>query len=86
MSELTADERTWSVTRAKAQFGDMLKRADIAPQMITRHGKPFAVVVSARERHRKAKRRESLAEFLMASPLRGTDLDVERLWESAAGE
>jgi hypothetical protein len=37
------------------------------------------VVVSAEEWKRKTKRRESLAEFLLASPLRGSGLEIERL-------
>ncbi|MDA5639593.1 MULTISPECIES: type II toxin-antitoxin system prevent-host-death family antitoxin [Agrobacterium] len=55
-----------------------LERAQLAPQTITRNGKPSVVVVSTEEWHRKTGRRGSLAEFLLASPLRGADLDLER--------
>jgi PHD/YefM family antitoxin component YafN of YafNO toxin-antitoxin module len=50
-----------------------------APQTITRHGKPAAVVVSAEEWERKAARKGMLAEFLLASPLRGLEPDLNRL-------
>nr|WP_313077642.1 type II toxin-antitoxin system prevent-host-death family antitoxin [Agrobacterium pusense] len=55
-----------------------LERAQLAPQTITRNGKPSVVVVSAEEWQRRTGRRGSLAEFLLASPLRGADLDLER--------
>ncbi|QXC52816.1 type II toxin-antitoxin system prevent-host-death family antitoxin (plasmid) [Agrobacterium salinitolerans] len=55
-----------------------LERAQLAPQTITRNGKPSVVVVFAEEWQRKTGRRGSLAEFLLASPLRGADLDLER--------
>lgn len=55
-----------------------LERAKLAPQTITRNGKPGVVVVSAEEWQRRIGRRGSLAEFLLASPLRGADLDLER--------
>jgi PHD/YefM family antitoxin component YafN of YafNO toxin-antitoxin module len=47
--------------------------------MVTRNGRPAAVIVSAEEWKRKTDRKGNLAEFLLASPLRGLDLDVERL-------
>jgi prevent-host-death family protein len=52
----------------------VVDRAQSSPQLITRNGKPSAVVVSAEEWARKG----ALAEFLLASPLRGADLDLER--------
>jgi hypothetical protein len=36
------------------------------------------VIVSAEEWARKTVRKGTLAEFLLASPLRGADLDLER--------
>jgi prevent-host-death family protein len=56
----------------------VVDRAQRAPQIITRNGKPSAVIVSADEWARKATRRGTLAEFLLASPLRHTDVDLER--------
>jgi prevent-host-death family protein len=70
---------TWTVARAKARLSEVIARAQGEPQTITRNGKPSVVVVSADEWARKAGRKGSLAEFLLASPLRGTELDLERL-------
>jgi prevent-host-death family protein len=53
-------------------------RSSTAPQTLTRNGKPCAVIVSADEWARKTDRRGSLAEFLLASPLRGAEIDLER--------
>ncbi len=63
---------------AKARLSEVIERAQSAPQTITRNGKPSVVVVSAEEWQRKTVRKGTLAEFLMDSPLRGADLDLER--------
>ena len=69
---------SWTVADAKARLSEVIERAQTDPQIITRHGKPSAVVVSAEEWARKTVRKGTLAEFLLASPLRETDLDLER--------
>lgn len=69
----------WTVARAKARLSEVIERAQSAPQTITRNGKPSVVVVSAEEWQRRTVRKGTLAEFLLESPLRGTDLDLERL-------
>ena len=68
----------WTVAGAKARLSEVIERAQPAPQTITRNGKPSVVVVSAEEWQRKTVRKGTLAEFLMDSPLRGADLDLER--------
>lgn len=68
----------WTVASAKAKLSEVIERAQSAPQTITRNGKPSVVVVSAEEWQRKTTRKGTLAEFLMESPLRGSDLDLER--------
>lgn len=68
-----------TVAGAKARLSEVIERAQSAPQTITRNGKPGVVVVSAEEWQLKTVRRGTLAEFLMDSPLRGADLDIERL-------
>lgn len=72
------EDTNWTVAGAKARLSEVIARAQSAPQTITRNGKPSVVVVSAEEWQRKTVRKGTLAEFLMDSPLRGTDLDVER--------
>jgi prevent-host-death family protein len=63
---------------AKARLSEVVARAQAGPQTITRNGKPTAVIVSAEEWARKTERKGTLAEFLLASPLRGVDLELER--------
>jgi prevent-host-death family protein len=70
---------SWTLADAKARLSEVIERAQTDPQIITRHGKPSAVVVSAEEWARKTGRKGTLAEFLLASPLRGARLDLERL-------
>ena len=76
----TAHEQTWSVADAKARLSELLDHAiNDGPQAITRRGQEIAVVVSIEEWRRKTTRSGSLAEFLASSPLRDSDLDVERI-------
>jgi len=72
------EDISWTVAGAKAKLSEVMERAQSAPQTITRNGKPNVVVVSAEEWHKKTARRGTLAEFLLASPLRDADLDIER--------
>jgi prevent-host-death family protein len=69
---------TWTLAGAKARLSEVVDRAQAGPQTITRNGKPSAVIVSAEEWARKTMRQGTLAEFLLASPLRGADLELER--------
>ena len=69
---------TWTLASAKARLSEVVDRAQAGPQIITRHGRPDAVVVSAEEWARKTARKGTLAEFLLTSPLRGADLELDR--------
>ena len=69
---------TWTLAGAKARLSEVVDRAQADPQTITRNGKPSAVIVSAEEWARKTVRKGTLAEFLLASPLRGAGLELER--------
>lgn len=73
------EDTNWTVANAKARLSQVIERAQSSPQTITRNGKPSVVVVSAEEWERKTARKGTLAQFLLDSPLRGLDLDVERL-------
>ncbi|APH74918.1 type II toxin-antitoxin system Phd/YefM family antitoxin [Aquibium oceanicum] len=72
------EDASWTVAGAKARLSEVIERAQSAPQTITRNGKPSVVVVSAEEWQRKTVRKGTLAEFLMDSPMRGAELDLER--------
>ena len=69
----------WSVAEAKARLSEIIDRAQGEPQVITRNGKPSAIVVSVEEWARKTARKGTLAEFLLNSPLHGAELDLDRL-------
>ena len=70
---------TWTVASAKARLSEVLLRAKQQPQLITENGKAAAVVVSSEDWERRTRRTENLGEFLMRSPLKGVDLDLERI-------
>jgi prevent-host-death family protein len=69
----------WTVAEAKARFSELVAQArSDGPQTITKHGRAAAVIVSAEEWERKSKRTGNLAEFFANSPLRGSDLTIDR--------
>lgn len=69
----------WTVASAKARFSELIDKANReGPQVVTRNGHPAAVLVSPEEWARKTTRKGTLAEFLMNSPLRGSDIDLTR--------
>lgn len=71
---------SWAVAEAKAHLSQVIERAlQEGPQTITRGGRKAVVMVSVEEWERKAKRRGSLADFLAASPLRGSGLALRRV-------
>jgi prevent-host-death family protein len=75
-----SDDGTWGVAEAKAHLSEVIERAvNDGPQTITRNGRRMAILVSAEEWERKTKRKGTLADFLAASPLRGLDIDLERV-------
>jgi prevent-host-death family protein len=74
---------TWTLAEAKAKFSELVDRArSDGPQIVTRHGRAAVVVVAAEEWERKAKRVGNLAEFLAASPLRGSGLEATRIQDA----
>jgi prevent-host-death family protein len=76
---VASQTRKWAVAKAKAQFSAVIDRAlSEGPQTITRSGREAVVVVSVEEWERKSKRNGNLAEFLAASPLRGSRVRVKR--------
>ena len=78
-----APNDTWTVAEAKARFSAVLEQAAARPQTVTRHGRVAAIIVAPDEWERKARRTGNLAEFLAASPLRGSGLRVRRSRDKA---
>ena len=69
----------WTVAEAKAKFSEVLDRAARnGPQTVTRNGRTAAVVVAADEWERKTRRSGNLAELLGSSPLRRSNIRIER--------
>jgi antitoxin Phd len=72
----------WQLQEAKNKLSQLVEEArKSGPQVITVRGKEAAVVLSIEEYRRLAPKPESLAAFLANSPLRGSELEVERLPE-----
>ncbi len=72
-------EKRWTVASAKAHLSEVMEMAIAhGPQVVTRSGIEAVVIVSFEEWTRKTKRTGSLAEFLAASPLRASGINIER--------
>jgi len=72
----------WQLQTAKAQFSEVFRRARTeGPQHVTKAGKEEVVILSKEDfdKLKQPKHKpESLAEFLMKSPLVGSGIDLER--------
>jgi len=82
MSAEALETDSWTVAQAKAKLSEVIDKArHHGPQAITRNGKSAVVVIDAAqwERMQKRERQGSFADFLLASPLRGSGLEVTRL-------
>ncbi len=65
--------QTWQLQDAKARMSELVKRAQEAPQSITLHGKPVAVLVSQETFEDLSRSAGSLVDFMRASPLADTE-------------
>lgn len=71
---------SWTVANAKARFSELIDKAKSeGPQMVTRNGKPAAVLVSVEEWEKKTARKGTLTEFFRNSPLYDSGIELERL-------
>ena len=69
----------WQLQEAKSKFSEMVDRTlENGVQIITRRGRNTVVILPFDEYVRLTKRTESLAQFLLASPLAGSELIIER--------
>jgi prevent-host-death family protein len=70
----------WKLQDAKSRFSELFDRAlTEGAQVVSRRGKHKVVVVSKEEYDRLTRPRGSLSEFLLKSPLAGSELDLERV-------
>lgn len=77
----------WQLQEAKNRFSEVVERAiKDGPQTVTKHGKDAVVIVSAEQFQRDSAtgktHGQSLAEFLLQSPLRGARLRIRRARET----
>lgn len=80
MAEHSSDADTWHLRDARAHFSELVDKAVTrGPQVVTRHGKPAVVVVSAREWEHRNRRRGDLVEFFARSPLAEERVEIERI-------
>jgi len=69
----------WQLQEAKSKFSQVVREAQTrGPQVITVHGKEAVVVISTKDYQQLTHRQDSLVEFLLNSPLRGSGLVIER--------
>jgi len=69
----------WQLQEAKSKFSEMVERALAdGAQIVTRRGEKTVVVLPFDEYQRLTKQSGNLAQFLLASPLPGSNLAIER--------
>lgn len=70
----------WKLQDAKSRFSELFDRAITeGAQVVSRRGKQKVVVLSKEEYDRLTRPKGSLSEFLLNSPLAGTELNLERV-------
>ncbi len=71
--------RIWQLQEAKNKFSRVVQDAERGDhQIITKHGKEVAVVISYASYQRLAASGGRLSQFFAESPLSGSDLDLAR--------
>ena len=69
----------WQLQEAKSKFSELVDRAmSQGTQIVTRRGKNAVVVMSFEEYKRLTEKKESFSDFLLASPLTGSEIQVDR--------
>lgn len=77
----------WQLQEAKNKLSQVIKLArHEGPQMVTLRGKETAVILSAEDYKKLTRPPVPLAALFMQSPLRSTELDLERLKETSSRE
>ena len=70
---------SWAVAEAKAKFSEVVEQAlREGPQENTRNGKEAVTVIATKELEKLRKPKQSLSEFLLNSPLRGSGLTIPK--------
>ena len=70
----------WKLQDAKSRFSELFERAlTEGAQIVSRRGKQRVVVIAKEEFDRLTQPRDSLSQFLLNSPLGGSQLNLERV-------
>lgn len=78
---------TVSTFDAKNKLSELIAAAgEGEPQIITKNGVETAVLISYSDYRKLTARKESLVDFLMNSPLRGSEIDLTRSKADAGRE
>ena len=66
----------WQLQEAKNKLSELINQAVLSrPQVITKHGKQTAVILSIKDYQKLKEKKNSLVTFLQKSPLRGVSLE-----------
>jgi antitoxin Phd len=69
----------WQLQEAKNKFSKLVEKAQYeGPQIVTKHGKESVVVLSVEEYKKIVKPKSNLFQFIQASPLSKTLVNIER--------
>lgn len=72
-------DNIWQLQEAKSKFSQLVEQAlERGAQIVTRRGKNAVVVLPFEEYQRLTRTGDSLAQYLLSSPLAGADLTIER--------
>lgn len=61
----------WQLQEAKARLTECVNQAKLAPQIISRHGKPEVVVLSVEQYNNLIDSKQDIVSFFRSSPLYG---------------
>lgn len=73
-----ARAREWQIQDAKNRLSEVVRLAQSAPQTVTVHGRPTAVIVSFDEYQTLSQPRKSLLDVVKTAPKGFGELDIER--------
>ena len=69
----------WQLQDAKSKFSELVNQAQAqGAQIVTRRGKKAVVVIPYEEYEHLTRQNDRLSQFLLASPLAGSELKIER--------
>jgi antitoxin Phd len=72
-------QNIWQLQEAKSKFSELVEKTlSNGVQFVTRRGKKAVVVMPIDEYERLTQREAGISEFLLTSPLVGSDLYLER--------